>query len=67
VGREKGLCETPSVRLELRIRTSRWFVKLRGAWRQLHHHGSIDEPAMLAEYQRAIFAAPVEAAGIKGE
>ena len=27
VGREKGLCETPAVRLELRIRISRWFVK----------------------------------------
>jgi hypothetical protein len=67
VGREKGLCETPAVRLELRIRTSRWFVKVRGAWRQLHHHGSIDEPAMLAEYQRAIFEAPVKAAGAKGE
>jgi hypothetical protein len=40
---------------------------MRGAWRQLHHHGSIDEPAMLAEYQRAIFEAPVKAAGIKGE
>jgi hypothetical protein len=53
VGREKGLCVTTAVRLELRIRTSRWFVKVRGAWRQLHHHGSIDEPAMLAEYQRA--------------
>src|SRR6266571_2502166 len=58
VGREKGFCETPAVRLELRIRTSRWFVKMRGAWRQLHHHGSIDEPAMLADYQRAIFEAP---------
>ena len=65
VGREKGLCETPAVRLELRIRTSRWFVKVRGAWRQLHHHGSIDEPAMLAEYQRAIFEAPVKAAGTR--
>jgi ketosteroid isomerase-like protein len=61
VGREKGFCETPAVRLELRIRTSRWFVKMRGAWRQLHHHGSIDEPALLADYQRAIFGAPLGA------
>ena len=59
VGREKGYCETPSVRLELRIRTSRWFVKMRGVWRQLHHHGSIDEPALLADYQRAILGAPL--------
>jgi hypothetical protein len=40
-----------------------------GAWRvgAAPSPGSIDEPAMLAEYQRAIFAAPVKAAGIKGE
>jgi hypothetical protein len=61
VGREKGYCETPAVRLELRIRTSRWFVKMRGVWRQLHHHGSIDEPALLAEYQRAILGTPLGA------
>jgi ketosteroid isomerase-like protein len=61
VGREKGDCETPTVRLELRIRTSRWFVKTRGVWRQLHHHGSIDEPALLTDYQRAIFGAPLGA------
>jgi hypothetical protein len=48
----KKACAKPP--LELRIRTSRWFVKERGAWRQLHHDGSIDEPAILAEYQRAI-------------
>ena len=61
VGREKGFCETPAVRLELRIRTSRWFVKMRGVWRQLHHHGSIDEPALLAEYQRVILGTPLGA------
>ena len=59
VGREKGFCETPGVRLELRIRTSRWFVKMRGVWRQVHHHGSIEEPALLADYQRAILGAPL--------
>jgi hypothetical protein len=41
------------------IRTSRWFVKMRGVWRQLHHHGSIEEPALLAEYQRAILGTPL--------
>jgi len=64
VGREKGLCETPAVRLELRIRTSRCFVKVRGAWRQLHHHGSIDDPAMLAEYQRVKGAGAARGAGL---
>jgi hypothetical protein len=55
VGRERGVCVTPTGRVELRIRTTRWFVRLDGKWRQLHHHGSIEEPAMLADYQRAIF------------
>lgn len=59
VGREKGTRETGDVILDLRIRTTRWFTKINGKWRQLHHHGSIDEPALLADYQRAIFGAPL--------
>jgi len=55
VGRERGVCETPTGRIELRIRTTRWFVRLDENWRQLHHHGSIEEPALLVDYQRAIF------------
>lgn len=61
VGREKGMCETPEGRLELRIRTTRWFTRRDGVWRQLHHHGSIEEPALLAEYQRMIFGAALSA------
>lgn len=38
VGRETGLCRTPEGRLDLRIRTTRWFVRQSGSWRQLHHH-----------------------------
>lgn len=53
-GRERGVCLTPSARVELRIRTSRWFVRVDGQWRQLHHHGSIEEPSLLADYQRAV-------------
>lgn len=60
VGRERGICETPDARIDLRIRTTRWFVRIDGVWRQFHHHGSIEEPALLADYQRAIFGAPVE-------
>ncbi|MGN8198562.1 YybH family protein [Salinisphaera sp. RV14] len=61
VGREKGICMTPETTVDLRIRTTRWFMKVGGVWRQLHHHGSIEEPALLADYQRAIFGAPLEA------
>jgi len=59
VGREKGSCKTPKTTIDLRIRTTRWFTKIGGLWRQLHHHGSIEEPVLLAEYQRAIFGAPL--------
>jgi hypothetical protein len=61
VGRERGFCRTPEANLELRIRTSRLFVRVDENWRQLHHHGSIEEPALLAEYQRMIFGAPLSA------
>lgn len=61
VGRERGVCATPSGCLDLRIRTSRLFVKRDGAWRQLHHHGSIEEPHLLEEYQRLVLGAPLGA------
>ncbi|MGH8779668.1 YybH family protein [Paraburkholderia sp.] len=61
VGREKGTCTADGTTLDLRIRTTRWFVKIDGVWRQLHHHGSIEEPALLADYQRVIFGAPLGA------
>ena len=60
VGLERGVCKTPMVNLDLRIRMTLWFIKTNGVWRQLHHHGSIDEPELLADYQRAIFGAPLE-------
>lgn len=62
VGRERGWCETPTRRIDLRIRTSRLFVCVDDAWRQLHHHGSIEEPTLLAAYQTAILGAPLERA-----
>lgn len=61
VGRERGTFTAAGTTLDLRIRTTRWFVKLDGVWRQLHHHGSIEEPELLAAYQRAIFGAPISA------
>jgi hypothetical protein len=60
VGREKGSCKTPTASLGLRFRTTRWFIKMNGIWRQLHHHGSIEEPTLLADYQRMIFGAPLD-------
>jgi len=54
VGRERGTLTSDGVRIDLRIRTSRWFRRVDGRWRQLHHHGSIDEPELLAHYQAAV-------------
>lgn len=55
VGRERGVCQTPERSMALAIRTTRWFVRKDGAWLQLHHHGSVEDPKMLAEYQKLIF------------
>jgi len=59
VGQERGTCITPDVKMAIRFRTTRWFTRRGGIWRQLHHHGSIEEPEMLAAYQRTILGAPL--------
>jgi hypothetical protein len=56
VGRERGRFVTPNGALDLRIRTARIFRRVDGRWRQVHHHGSIDDPALLERYQRAVRA-----------
>jgi hypothetical protein len=40
--------------LGLAIRTTRIFRFRNGRWRQVHHHGSIDNPQQLAAYQSAV-------------
>jgi hypothetical protein len=37
VGREKGNCTIPNTTLTLRIRTTRWFARRGGEWRQVCH------------------------------
>ena len=57
VGRERGELDTHGQHLQLAIRTTRLFRRLEdGEWRQIHHHGSIDDPKMLAAYQDAVLA-----------
>ncbi|WP_255516532.1 hypothetical protein [Geobacter sp. FeAm09] len=36
------------------IRTSRIFRLMEGRWRQVHHHGSNDDPDLLASYRKAV-------------
>jgi ketosteroid isomerase-like protein len=57
VGRERGRLRINGKEVDLAIRTSRCFRLECGKWKQVHHHGSIDEPALLAEYQTAVFGA----------
>jgi ketosteroid isomerase-like protein len=54
VGRERGWIEKAGNRLDLAFRTSRFFRLEGGHWKQLHHHGSADDPNMLREYQDLI-------------
>lgn len=55
-GRETGEFTKGENPISLNIRTSRiiqWFGE-RVGWKQTHHHGSIDDPKLLAEYRQAI-------------
>lgn len=54
VGRERGRFERDDVGLDLAIRTSRVFRRGGDRWRQVHHHGSIDDPSLLRAYQDAV-------------
>lgn len=54
VGRERGELKTRGTRIPLQIRTSRIFRMIDGQWRQVHHHGSMDDPELLARYQQAV-------------
>jgi len=54
VGRERGRFENGPHCLDLAIRTTRIFRRVGGGWRQVHHHGSIEDPALLAAYQQAV-------------
>jgi hypothetical protein len=54
VGRERGFFRLGNDEVQLAIRTTRIFRKLEGRWRQVHHHGSIDDRKLLNSYQSAV-------------
>jgi ketosteroid isomerase-like protein len=59
VGRERGELDVNGRRMPLAIRTTRIFRRdADGRWRQVHHHGSIDDPRVLAAYQEAVLQPP---------
>lgn len=56
-GRERGSYERDGKMYPLDFRTSRIFLYApdQGGWRQVHHHGSIDDPDRLTHYRQTIF------------
>lgn len=54
VGRERGFFQLGEQKIDLAIRTSRTYRMNNGRWQQIHHHGSIDDPKLLAIYQEAV-------------
>lgn len=57
IGRERGRFEQAGRVLDLAIRTTRIFRSSGKRWRQVHHHGSFDDPSLLEAYQRAVRSA----------
>lgn len=54
VGRERGTLTVNQRIIELAIRTSRTYQMDDGRWKQLHHHGSIENASLLADYQTTL-------------
>lgn len=54
VGRERGYFHIGAQEINLAIRTSRIFQKVGNFWKQVHHHGSIEDPSLLERYQSAV-------------
>jgi len=54
IGRERGELAVGDSRVALAIRTSRVYRRIDSQWRQVHHHGSMDDPVLLATYQAAV-------------
>jgi hypothetical protein len=53
-GRESGTLRHADQCIDLRIRTTRIFTLHDDGWKQLHHHGSMDNPDLLLEYQSVL-------------
>ena len=54
VGKERGILETNGKKIELAIRTSRIYQLHDKQWKQIHHHGSMDNPQLLNTYQSTL-------------
>jgi hypothetical protein len=54
VGRERGSVTIGDQTLDLAIRTSRVYKLVEGTYKQVHHHGSIEDPKLLDAYQTLV-------------
>jgi hypothetical protein len=54
VGRERGVLKVAGKEVELAIRTSRMYRLDGNQWKQIHHHGSMDNPQLLNIYQSTL-------------
>jgi len=54
IGRERGHVEQNGEKLELVIRTSRIYKLIENEYKQIHHHGSIEKPQLLQQYQTLV-------------
>ena len=54
IGRERGSVEIKGKKLDLAIRTSRVYKLIDEEYKQVHHHGSIEFPKLLEEYQELV-------------
>jgi ketosteroid isomerase-like protein len=57
VGRERGTYHDGDAVKNLNIRTTRIYQLTNGRWRQMHHHGSIEDAGLLGDYQKAVRSA----------
>ena len=54
VGRERGTYLDGEIIKNLNVRTTRIFQLINGRWRQMHHHGSIEDAKLLGDYQNVV-------------
>lgn len=54
VGRERGTLKINSGQIDIAIRTSRTFYRDGSEWKQIHHHGSMDDAELLSSYQTTL-------------
>ncbi len=54
IGRERGYVRAKGQELDLKIRTSRLYKQVGSNYRQVHHHGSIEDAQLLEAYQQLV-------------